>query len=101
MQVELVGVNRTEGYRLGKHIELVEGETAGEVYRELVGRFGRCTGKVFVDTADGDARHVGWVFVKRAEYDDTPREFFTRETWASVVERVPEQVHLIGIDAIR
>lgn len=100
MHVELVSVNRTEGYRCGKHVEIVEGETAGEIYRGLMRAFGRCIGKVFVDNADGGARHVGWVFVKRQEYDDAPRELFTCETWATVVECVPEQVRAIGIDAL-
>ena len=49
-------------------------ETPGELYRALQGRsrtrpwepsMGRCTGKVYVNGADGKPQHVGWVFEAR------------------------------------
>lgn len=48
-------------------------ETTGDLFRALSGRdksrpweaLGRCTGKVYIDSADGKSRQVGWVFEAR------------------------------------
>lgn len=78
-------VNVTAGYRFGpdEH-EITETFTddPGELYRALQREYGRCTGKVYVDTADGTKR-VGWVFLKRAEYEDSS-ETFLQETWVTL-----------------
>lgn len=49
--------------------ELDEHELRGELYRHALREYGRCTGKVYVDTDDG-AKAVGWVFVKREHYSE-------------------------------
>lgn len=64
----------------------------GQLYASCVREFGRCTGHVYVDTDTGTVP-VGWVFVKRVEYDDVGRYGFRgertylREVWVSVGER--------------
>jgi hypothetical protein len=68
----------------------------GRLYRALVREFGRCSGHVYVDTTDGETIPVGWVFVKRVEYDDAGRYGFRgdrtylREVWVSVGEQDEE-----------
>ena len=65
----------------------------GRLYRDLQSEYGRCTGHVYVDTTDGESVPVGWVFVKRVEYDDANRYGFRgdrtylREVWVSFGER--------------
>ncbi len=78
--------NATLGYMLGepevlKVVDTVlDGLSVGEIYRWYVGEYGRCVGKVRVDTEDGRTLHVGWVFVKRDRYEDSG-ETFLHETW--------------------
>lgn len=60
----------------------------GTLYRSLQSEYGRCTGKVYVDLPDGKAKSVGWVFVKRMEYEDSFRirsgpKTYLREVWVS------------------
>jgi hypothetical protein len=83
-------------------------DTPGELYRALQGRsrrsweesMGRCTGKVYVDM-DGKARHVGWVFLRRRTYEDSPKTYL-QETWVTVhdapdtVTRTPHYASLEG-----
>jgi hypothetical protein len=64
----------------------------GGLYRYLAKEYGRCTGKVFIDTTSGEVRQKGWVFEKRAPYDDVPSETFLQETWVSIYGRRVEQV---------
>lgn len=64
----------------------------GDLYRYLAKEFGRCTGKVFIDTTSGEIRHKGWVFVKRERYDDVPSETFLQETWVTLYGRKVESV---------
>lgn len=65
----------------------------GALYAGCVREFGRCTGHVYVDTTAGEVVPVGWVFVKRVEYDDAGRYGFRgdrtylREVWVSVGEQ--------------
>ena len=100
MKVKINRINRTENLGCESHVEDVEAETAGELYRALMGRFGRCESKMYVDDVHDNARHVGWVFVKREPYDDSPQEFFTCETWAGPVNEVPARALAIEIDAL-
>lgn len=100
MQIRITHVDRGRNCQYAEYVETIDAETAGEAFRVLMGDFGRCESKVYVDKADGSVSAVGWVFVKRMPYDDSPREFFTRETWASPVEVVPETVANIGLAAL-
>jgi hypothetical protein len=90
--------------------ETVHG-TPGELFRSLSGRdksrpweaLGRCTGKVYVDGPNGEARPVGWVFVARnpepVNRGDT-QPTGLREAWVTVhtapdtVTRTPHYAEL-------
>jgi hypothetical protein len=81
--VQEVGVNVTEGYRFAESPVYETGfDTPGEVYRASLREHGRCTGKVYVDK-DGKALPVGWVFLRRAQYDDC-KETYLQETWVTL-----------------
>jgi hypothetical protein len=88
-------LNTTEGYCIGES-DVTETFTddRGELYRALRAEYGRCTGKVYIDTDNG-VRAIGWVFVKRARYEDSP-ETYLREVWATVhraADTVTREVH--------
>jgi hypothetical protein len=78
-------------------------ETTGDLFRSLSGRnktrpweaLGRCTGKVYVDGADGEPRQVGWVFVARNPKDPSDQSgepSGLREAWVSVHTAPPTVV---------
>lgn len=85
-------INATEGYRFSDDTYPVAGtvfedmETSGEMYRWLRREYGRCTGKVYVDSEGGAPMHVGWVFVKRDRYEDC-NETYLLETWVTLLDR--------------
>lgn len=64
----------------------------GELYRRLQSEYGRCTGKVYIDDENGKPKPVGWVFQKRARYDDVA-ETYVQETWVTVHKEPPTVVH--------
>lgn len=80
-------VNATENYIIGDSDGYFESFTAdkGELYRDLVSEYGRCTGKVYVDLPEGKAKEVGWVFIKRMKYEDA-NETYLREVWVTIQE---------------
>jgi hypothetical protein len=62
----------------------------GRLFRSLQREFGRCTGKVYAETKDGD-RPVGWTFQKKEQYTDTGRygrkpKYYTRLVWVMLAE---------------
>jgi hypothetical protein len=67
----------------------------------MVREYGRCTGRVYIDGADGKGLPIGWVFIKRKEYDDC-KETFLQETWVTLhtapdtVTREPHYLFLKG-----
>lgn len=98
-------VNATKGHRFGDSGGESEAftEDRGELYRALVREYGRCTGKVYVDrkvAVNGDPAHgftyeplpIGWVFLKRMDYEDAHRipagreRTYLREVWVMVRE---------------
>lgn len=84
--------NVTEGYIFGDS-EPQEAFTddAGDLYRHCLKEFGRCTGHMYNDgVVDKDGVHapIGWVFVKRVEYDDSDKTFL-QEAWISLHDALP------------
>ena len=84
-------INASEGYMFGEHTDPIEGtvfedmDTPGELYRWLQREYGRCTGKVYIDSATGP-KHVGWTFVNRDKYEDTGEKYL-REVWVTFLTR--------------
>ena len=86
-------VNATERHGIGEDTYDVagtwlEGKTDGEIFHWFAtsGDYGRCISKVYVDAADGPPTPVGWVFVKRAKYQDCD-ETYLHETWVTLLDR--------------
>lgn len=82
-------VNATKGQQFGES-GVYETFTSdkGELYRSLVREFGRCTGRVYVDREGKPPQTVGWVFLKRCNYEDTG-EPYLREVWVTVHKEPP------------
>lgn len=82
-------VNATEGHQFGESdvYETWTGET-GELYRDCVREYGRCIGRIGVDTAEGTTYPVGWVFLKRMQYEDSDQTYL-REVWVTVHRNQP------------
>ena len=92
MVVEISHTNETKGWRLGEpYYDDVDAETPGELYRLCRREFGRCRSRVYIDGADGKPMHVGWFFVRREEYRDSP-ETYLRGTWVTVLASEPHRV---------
>jgi hypothetical protein len=84
-------VNQTKGYRIGDDFDYeAHTDNKGKLFRYMQREYGRCTSKVYVDTKEG-TKTIGWVFVKKMEYDDwrpTMRgdRYYVREVWVTVWE---------------
>lgn len=63
-------------------------ENKGELYRDMMREYGRCTSKVYIDTKDGKTKHIGWCFLRRKKYDNCD-ETFLAETWVTIHEKPP------------
>lgn len=84
-------VNATEGRLYGEG-PVTETFTAdrGELYRACQKEYGRCTGKVYIDSDEGP-RAIGWVFQGRARYEDSD-ETYLREVWVTVHTSPPDKI---------
>ena len=81
MKIQISHVNRDKGYIYSKYEEKLDKQDRGCLFRRLSREFGRCSSKVYV----GEGTPVGWVFEKKALYDDT-RETYIMETWVTITE---------------
>ena len=95
-------VNATKGYCFSKDrpFETCH-ENLGDLYRAMVREYGRCTSKMYTDRGVKPAMCVGWVFVKRAKYNDA-NETYLQETWVAVVdgpEVVKRTVNYVDVEA--
>ena len=81
MKIRISHVNRDKGYIYSKYEEKLDKQDRGCLFRRLSREFGRCSSKVYV----GEGTPVGWVFEKKALYDDT-RETYIMETWVTITE---------------
>ena len=81
LKIQETWVNKTEGYSYGKS-DWYEPFTddLGELFKSLQREYGRCISKVYNDNIDGTSYPIGWVFEKRANYDDT-NETYLQNTW--------------------
>ena len=81
MKIRISHVNRDKGYIYSKYEEKLDKQDRGCLFRRLSREFGRCSSKVYV----GEGTPVGWVFEKKALYEDT-RETYIMETWVTITE---------------
>lgn len=84
LYVQETYVNATERHMIGESDPYESfAKTPGEIYRHALNEYGRCTGKVYVDSEDGPPIHVGWVFEGRDKYEDAD-ETYLREVWVTL-----------------
>ena len=81
MKINISHVNKDKGYIYSQYDERIDKQDRGCLFRRLSREFGRCSSKVYV----GEGTPVGWVFEKKALYDDT-RETYIMETWVTITE---------------
>jgi hypothetical protein len=83
-------VNATKGWRCGESgVYETCVNNVYQLFRAMQKEYGRCVSKMYVDEANGKAKHIGWVFQKRRQYDDC-KETYIQETWVSVHEKPDE-----------
>lgn len=68
----------------------------GALFRSARDEYGRCRSSVYVDTAGGDPRRIGWFFESRQRYDDTG-EPYLRGAWVTVVKITPAKVNAVTV----
>lgn len=84
-RVKITFINKSENYIFGDDIMDIsetEIETLADLYKYCSKEYGKCVSKMYVDRIK-DAIHIGYVFEKAVEYEDT-KEKYIRETWASI-----------------
>src|SRR5271170_1809368 len=68
--------------------------TTGQLYRSCLKQYGRCTGKIYVDTDTG-THQVGWIFFKKAP----DKEHYDAFTWITVYTTPPtKKVEWVGAE---
>lgn len=69
----------------------------GELYRSLQREYGRCEGFMYLGNEnDGQVRRIGWVFISRQKYTDSP-ETYLRRVWVEVFRKVGEHTILFDV----
>jgi len=87
--IEEIFVDASEGYIFGRSTIYESGyNNPGDLFRELQREYGRCVGRVYVDSPDGQAIPVGWSFIKRVRYPDSPPTYL-REVWVLLYKKPP------------
>lgn len=108
MEIRETFINASEGHMIFES-EWYTAHTTDKkrLFRDLQREYGRCTGKVYRDTARG-TKAVGWVFQSRQQYEDAHRGgecrhpgshrescTYIREVWVSVRESA--DVHALDL----
>ncbi len=77
-------VNSTKGYSFGSsgwYIAFTD--DTKKLFKRLQREYGKCTGKMYIDTKEGATKAVGYVFQKREAYTDC-NETYLKETWVEL-----------------
>lgn len=89
MLINEIYVNATDHYTLGgSGLYKPFTDKTGELYKALQREYGRCLSKVYIDNPDGKIKAIGWVFVKRAKYEDCNKTYL-QETWVELHDDTP------------
>lgn len=84
-------VNATRKRLLGKWPpgeEFGPYEDLRSLYKDMKSEWGGRVSAMYLDSADGGTRQVGWVFTRRVAYEGDPRKTYVREAWVEVVREV-------------
>lgn len=87
--VEVVQINETKNWQIHHNTFESAYNTPGELFRDCLKEYGKCTSKVFIDKVNVDKPvHVGWCFERLEKYSDC-NEKFKCATWVTVLESMP------------
>lgn len=56
-----------------------------KLFLNLQKEYGRCESKMYVDLTSGGCREIGYVFLKKMQYERSDK-FYLREVWVEVRE---------------
>lgn len=94
-------VNATTGVMYGDipaYETWADVDDLGKLYKSLVKEYGRCISSMYIDHTDKiKTQKIGWVFLRRATYDDS-KETYLQETWVAVFVKDEETGRLEYID---
>ena|ERR1043166_338667 len=92
MYIQETFINRTEDHIIDRtDVYLPWTGDKGKLFTSLQKEYGRCTGKVYVNTKDGKTKAIGWVFEGKDSYTDT-KDTYIREVWVVLHKRQPSKV---------
>ncbi len=89
LYVQNAYIDRTQNAFLGEsdvYETHFDDNERGDLFRASQREYGRCVGTAYVDR-DEEAQRIGWVFVKREAFEDSPSETYLREVWVTVHEQ--------------
>lgn len=61
-------------------------ETTQSMFCAAKSMYGRCSSKIYIETAEKIEQHIGWVFEKQQKYSDCD-ETYIQETWIVPLKR--------------
>jgi hypothetical protein len=87
MHTQEIYIDADRHVRLGDSgIQEAFTDTPGALFRALRAEYGRCTGKVRIDTLSQGTVAIGWVFEKRVRYRGCSPDIYTQEVWVTLFE---------------
>ena len=83
LYVQETYVDATEDCMIGESEVYETGyDESGPLFRAMRDEYGRCIGRVYVDTADR-TKAIGWIFEGRDKYQDSS-ETYLRHVWVTL-----------------
>ena len=70
-------------------------DNIGRLFKSLQREYGRCVSKAYIDP---DARHIGWVFIKRQRYERSSKTYIA-ETWITTYYKEDGKFRYLYLDA--
>ncbi len=85
-QVKETHINATENYTIGENslpVKESKVKTLKDLYKYGIKNFGKCISKAYINKKDSSQVHIGYVFQKLTQYEDT-KEKYLSETWLTL-----------------
>lgn len=105
LYVQETFVNRSTNTRFGATEIMDSGfqpSEIGKLYRDMRREHGRCVSKVCIERKDGTSIPVGWVFVKRMQYEGwrsgDPVRFYLCEVWVHIYDGPVQTIRPASFD---
>jgi hypothetical protein len=95
--LDITLTNETEGHRFSQWTEPIEDwllrpdgtPDSGRIYRVMRSEYGRCQSSIYVCSADGARKRVGWFFVSKQTYADYhSTDTYLRGAWVTIAREL-------------